>query len=43
MERVFLPHSFELDAAEAALRWGLVAFVTGQRSHVSLSEVSGPI
>jgi hypothetical protein len=43
MERVFLPRSSELDAAEAALCWGLVAFVSGQRSHVLLSEAGGAI
>jgi hypothetical protein len=43
MERVFLPRSSKLDAAEAALRWGLVAFVSGQRSHVSLSDAGGAI
>jgi hypothetical protein len=43
LERVFLPRSSELDAAEDALRWGLVAFVSGQRSHVSLSEAGGAI
>jgi hypothetical protein len=29
LDRVFLPRSSELDAAEDALRWGLVAFVSG--------------
>jgi hypothetical protein len=43
VERVFLPRSAELDAAESALRWGLVAFVSGQCSHVSLSEAGGAI
>jgi hypothetical protein len=27
--RVFLPRSLEIDAAETALRWSLVAFVSG--------------
>jgi hypothetical protein len=43
MERVFLPRSAEIDAAESGLRWGLVAFVSGQRACVSLSEAGGAI
>jgi hypothetical protein len=43
LDRAFLPRSAELDAAEAALRWGLVAFASGQRSHVSLSEAGSAI
>jgi hypothetical protein len=43
VERVFLPRSAEVDAAESALRWGLVAFVSGQRDHVTLSEAGGAI
>jgi hypothetical protein len=40
---VFLPRSAEVDEAEAELRWALVAFVSGQRPTVSLSEVGEAI
>jgi hypothetical protein len=41
--RVFLARSPEIDAAESALHWGLVAFVSRQRSFVTLSEAGGAI
>jgi hypothetical protein len=42
VERVFLPRSVEIDAAESALHWGLVAFVSGHPI-VTLSEADGAI
>jgi hypothetical protein len=41
--RVFLPRSPEINTAEAALRWSLVAFVSGQLPFVTLSEAGGAI
>jgi hypothetical protein len=41
--RVFLLRSPEINTAEAALRWGLVAFVCDHRSFVTLSEAGGAI
>ncbi|CAM0906138.1 unnamed protein product [Alopecurus aequalis] len=38
-EAVFIPRSAEIAAAEDALRWGLVAFMTGRRSRVPPREV----
>jgi hypothetical protein len=34
--RVFIPRSEEIDAAEDALRYALVAFVSGKRAYVAL-------
>jgi hypothetical protein len=36
--RVFIPRSEEIDAAEGALRYALVAFVSVKRAYVTLSE-----
>ncbi|KAM0835444.1 hypothetical protein ACQ4PT_062936 [Festuca glaucescens] len=38
--RVFIPRSEEIAAAEGALRYALVAFVSGKRAYVTLSEAS---
>uniref|UniRef100_A0ACD5VFL4 Uncharacterized protein n=1 Tax=Avena sativa TaxID=4498 RepID=A0ACD5VFL4_AVESA len=38
MDSVIIPRSTEIAAAEGALRWALVAFVSGQRASVSLIE-----
>lgn len=43
METVILPRLAEIAAAEEALRWALVTFVSGQRSHVSLIEASAAV
>uniref|UniRef100_A0ACD5XL44 Uncharacterized protein n=1 Tax=Avena sativa TaxID=4498 RepID=A0ACD5XL44_AVESA len=43
METVILPRSAEIVAAEGALRWALVAFVSGQRSSVSLIEAGAAV
>uniref|UniRef100_A0ACD5YRB2 Uncharacterized protein n=1 Tax=Avena sativa TaxID=4498 RepID=A0ACD5YRB2_AVESA len=43
MEAVIIPRSAEIVAAEDALRWALVAFVSGQRSNVSLIEAGAAV
>jgi hypothetical protein len=43
LEAVVLPRSAEIVAAEAALRWGLVAFASGQRTSIPLSEAGAAI
>jgi hypothetical protein len=43
LETVVLPRSAEIVAAEAALRWGLVAFASGQRTSIPLSEAGAAI
>jgi hypothetical protein len=43
MGSMYLPRSTELDVAESALRWGLVAFFSGQRPSVSPSKAGGAI
>jgi hypothetical protein len=43
LEVVVLPRSAEIVAAEAALRWGLVAFASGQRTSIPLSEAGAAI
>uniref|UniRef100_A0ACD5TKI7 Uncharacterized protein n=1 Tax=Avena sativa TaxID=4498 RepID=A0ACD5TKI7_AVESA len=43
METVILPRSTEIVAAEGALRWALVAFVSGQRSSISLIEAGAAV
>ncbi|KAM0912462.1 hypothetical protein ACQ4PT_012783 [Festuca glaucescens] len=42
-ETVFLPRTAELDAAEAALRYALVAFVSGTRAYIPLSEAGAEL
>jgi hypothetical protein len=43
METVVLPRSAEIDEAEAALRWSLVAFASGPRVSIPLAEASAVI
>ncbi|KAM0910367.1 hypothetical protein ACQ4PT_014200 [Festuca glaucescens] len=38
VDKVFVPRSDEINAAEAALRYALVAFVSGKRAYITLSE-----
>ncbi|KAM0913650.1 hypothetical protein ACQ4PT_012028 [Festuca glaucescens] len=41
--RVFVPRSEEITAAEAVLRYALVAFVSGKRAYVTLSEAGAAL
>ncbi|KAM0926107.1 hypothetical protein ACQ4PT_003923 [Festuca glaucescens] len=43
VNKVFVPRSDEINAAEAALRYALVAFVSGKRAYVTLSEASAAL
>uniref|UniRef100_A0ACD5VK73 Uncharacterized protein n=1 Tax=Avena sativa TaxID=4498 RepID=A0ACD5VK73_AVESA len=43
METVILPRLAEISAAEDPLRWALVVFVSGHRSHVSLIEARAAV
>ncbi|KAM0914766.1 hypothetical protein ACQ4PT_011305 [Festuca glaucescens] len=43
VESVFLPRTAEIDAAEAALRYALVAFVSGKHTYIPLSEAGAAL
>ncbi|KAM0911173.1 hypothetical protein ACQ4PT_013676 [Festuca glaucescens] len=43
VESVFVPRSGEINAAEAALRYALVAFVSGKRAYIPLSEAGAAL
>ncbi|KAM0881833.1 hypothetical protein ACQ4PT_032692 [Festuca glaucescens] len=43
VESVFLPRTAEIDAAEAALRYALVAFVSRKRAYILLSEAGAAL
>ncbi|KAM0841266.1 hypothetical protein ACQ4PT_059114 [Festuca glaucescens] len=43
VETVFVPRSGEINAAEAALQYALVAFVSGKRAYIPLSEAGAAL
>ncbi|KAM0858336.1 hypothetical protein ACQ4PT_047890 [Festuca glaucescens] len=43
VDKVFVPRSDEINAAEAAMRYALVAFVSGKRTYITLSEASAAV
>ncbi|KAM0831984.1 hypothetical protein ACQ4PT_065189 [Festuca glaucescens] len=43
VESVFIPRSAEIDMAEAALRYAVVAFVSGKRAYIPLSEAGATL
>ncbi|KAM0859096.1 hypothetical protein ACQ4PT_047417 [Festuca glaucescens] len=43
VETVFVPRTEEINAAEAALRYALVAFVSGKRAYIPLSEAGAAL
>ncbi|KAM0925308.1 hypothetical protein ACQ4PT_004281 [Festuca glaucescens] len=43
VELVFVPRSAEINTAEAALRYAIVAFVSGKRAYIPLSEAGAAL
>ncbi|KAM0859781.1 hypothetical protein ACQ4PT_046963 [Festuca glaucescens] len=43
VESVFVPRTEEINAAEAALRYALIAFISGKRAYIPLSEAGAAL